>query len=566
MSIKTLRKRIALVAVSALGVGVLSVTPAFAGDGEVNIVAGSICLAKDSGGNVLTAPFDSGSAGVGVTVPLGGSVVVELDDSDLIELRGGTIVATNLDYDGDGDFVTSNLNSLGRIYIDNPEAATERVQFTAATLGSTTLVANADGTDNTPSSTSTTALTITVVAACTTATVSAVDTTVELGEAPTATPAIGVDVTRFAAGASAYISIDAENAYGVDVPSGTWAATATNGALVNIDDDSADVQGVDNKGTTSFDTDTADGDSVFVRVNSSSPATASSTVVSISYAGQVVATKTINWDGEATAINIVATTIGKTNGGGAIWYTLSDAAGNLTSGSITGLATTFGAQITNVVSEQDAALVAGAPSGAVNGVNNSTLLPSTAYGIAEFSCGSTSGSAKVTLEHESAINGNTLSKEVTLVCAGGLDTYTVSMDKASYNVGDVATLTITAKDSKGNPVNDYINTNGGTFGAGTAADISVGGGALTKAAANSDTFGTLAGLAAGTKTYKIQLTTAGTFNTVVNLGGATTKSATVSYSVGSGAVSNAEVLAAIVKLIASINKQIKALQKSLKKK
>jgi len=41
---------------------------------------------------------------------------------------------------------------------------------------------------------------------------------------------------------------------------------------------------------------------------------------------------------------------------------------------------------------------------------------------------------------------------------------------------------------------------------------------------------------------------------------------TVPYSIkGDGGVSNAEVLAAIVKLIASINKQIKALQKSLRR-
>jgi hypothetical protein len=49
------------------------------------------------------------------------------------------------------------------------------------------------------------------------------------------------------------------------------------------------------------------------------------------------------------------------------------------------------------------------------------------------------------------------------------------------------------------------------------------------------------------------------------LGGA---NQTVAYKIvapSTGAVTNAEVLAAIVKLIASINKQIRALQKSLKR-
>jgi hypothetical protein len=571
MNTKTLRKRIALVAVSALGFGILSVAPASAalGDGDVFVASGAVCLAKDSAGDVLTTGagnVNSDEGGVTVTVPLGGSIQVDIDDSDLIELRGGTIIATNLDIDADGDFLTSNINSLGRIFIDNGFAAVNSVQFTATSLGSTTLVADAAGDDDTPSSTSTTALTVTVVAACTTGTVSAADTIAELSTATDTSPNIGEDITRFAAGASAYISIDAENSYGVDVPANTWSVTATNNALVNIDADDTDITGVDDKGTTSFDTDTSDGDGVFVRVDSKTPATASSTVVTVSYAGQVVTTKTINFDGEATKINIVATTVGKTSGGGAIWYTLADAAGNLTAGSISGVSTTYGAQITNVASENDASIFAAAPSGATNGINNSTLLPSTTYGIAEFTCSATSGTASVSIKHTSAITETDIVLPVSVSCAGGLDTYTVAMDKAKYNVGEVAVLTITGKDSKGNPVNDYINTNGGTFGAGTAADLSIGGGTITKATANTDTFGILGANAPGVKKYQVQLTTAGTFNTVVNLGGATTKSLTVGYTVGSEGVSNAEVLKSIVALIASINKQIQALQKLILKR
>jgi len=571
MSTKTMKQRIALVAVSALTAGLFSVVSAPAanaalGTGDAYIASGAICLAKDSAGNVLTAPLNSEDGGVTASVPLGGSVVVDLDADDLIELRGGSLVATNLDSDANTDFVTSNLNSLGRVFIDNPMAATESVQFTAISLGSTTIVANSNGADDTPSATSTNSLTVTVVAACTTGTVSAADTIAELSDANDATPNIGEDITRFAAGASAFISIDAENAYGVDVPANTWAVTATNNALVNIDGTAATVEGVDAKGSTSFDTATSDGDGVFVRVDSKTPATASNTVVTVSYAGQVVTTKTINWDGEATKINIVATTVGKTSGGGAIWYTLADAAGNLTAGSISGVATTYGAQITNVADEQAAVLISAAPAGATNAINNSTILAKTAYGIAEFTCSATSGTASVSIKHTSAITETDIVLPVSVSCAGGLDTYTVSFDKAKYNVGEIATLTITAKDSKGNPVNDYINTNNGTFGAGTAADISIGGGTITKATANTDTFGALGSNAPGVKKHQVQLTTAGTFNTVVNLAGTVTKSATVSYTVGSEGVSNAEVLKSIVALIASINKQIQALQKLILKR
>ena len=153
MSTKTMKQRIALVAVSALTAGFLSVVSAPAanaalGTGDAYIASGAICLAKDSASNVLTAPLNSEDGGVTASVPLGGSIVVSLDADDLIELRGGSLVATNLDSDADADFVTSNLNSLGRVFIDNPEAATESVQFTAISLGSTTIVANVDGADD----------------------------------------------------------------------------------------------------------------------------------------------------------------------------------------------------------------------------------------------------------------------------------------------------------------------------------------------------------------------------------------------------------------------------------
>ena len=75
---------------------------------------------------------------------------------------------------------------------------------------------------------------------------------------------------------------------------------------------------------------------------------------------------------------------------------------------------------------------------------------------------------------------------------------------------------------------------------------------------------------AGVKTYKLSVGTAeGSFVGTFKIAGETDASAkTVQYRVAaSGAsISNAEVLAAIVKLIASINKQIAALQKLLTKK
>jgi hypothetical protein len=57
------------------------------------------------------------------------------------------------------------------------------------------------------------------------------------------------------------------------------------------------------------------------------------------------------------------------------------------------------------------------------------------------------------------------------------------------------------------------------------------------------------------------MTTAGKFNTIVTIPASVTATATTGYAVTDGNVSNAEVLKSIVALIASINKQIAALQK-----
>jgi hypothetical protein len=422
------------------------------------------------------------------------------------------------------------------------------------------------------------------VASCVTDTVSAADTISQTTSLPCIIDTAvtrGADITTFAAGNPACITAVVKNAYGVVVPSDTFTVTATNGARVNISDSTIGLTTTDTRGATSFDSDVATGADVFVRVDNPTGA-ALSTTVTISYAGQVVATKNLTWLGEATKINVIAKSVGKTSGKGQIHYTLSDAAGNLTAGIASGLVTSFGAQVTSTTDATNTATAtqptwATAGKGAsfastapvatdMNGVALLTVIPSATYGIAVFNCGSTSGSAEITLRHQQPVTGTYISTPVTVSCAGGVDTYTVSADKAAYKIGEVATFTITAKDSKGNAVHDYLSTNNVALLTGTAADVSIGGGTITKATATSDAIGILAGLASGTATYKAQLTTAGSFNAVVNLAGAVTKSVTTAYTVTGGDASMSDVLKSIVALIASINKQISALQKLILKR
>jgi hypothetical protein len=157
------------------------------------------------------------------------------------------------------------------------------------------------------------------------------------------------------------------------------------------------------------------------------------------------------------------------------------------------------------------------------------------------------------------------SPEFSLTCGGTVFSYTASLDKASYVPGDIATLTISAKDIFGNVVYDTETI--GTTGSGTEASILGSNMTAVVAPTNADTF------TGGVKTYKYVVGgTEGSYNMIVDLdehtSSATGQSAvTIAYKIaGTGAVSNADVLKAIVSLIASINKQIAALQKALLKR
>ena len=163
----------------------------------------------------------------------------------------------------------------------------------------------------------------------------------------------------------------------------------------------------------------------------------------------------------------------------------------------------------------------------------------------------------------------TTSKPFTLRCADDASTYTASWDKASYLQGEIATLTVQFLDSKGNNANRKNVT-----AAAAAADIHVVVPMMTAVTA-------VTGLTArpditGKKVYTFAVgtgtgITGGKYSAVVDYLGLTAAGAvkaTPAYSVSSGAgtTTNADVLKSIVALIASINKQIQALQKLILKR
>jgi hypothetical protein len=168
---------------------------------------------------------------------------------------------------------------------------------------------------------------------------------------------------------------------------------------------------------------------------------------------------------------------------------------------------------------------------------------------------------KIKFKTSNGIGGYIYSDDVTATCAGNPANYTASLDKAAYVPGDIATLTITAKDSKGVLTNDAATLSSGST-------ISITGSNLTAVTTplSTDTF------SGGTKTVKFTVgATGGAYNLIVDLPlwNSTTYSQTavsVPYKITTSGVTNEDVLKSIVALIASINKQIQALQKLILKR
>jgi hypothetical protein len=179
-------------------------------------------------------------------------------------------------------------------------------------------------------------------------------------------------------------------------------------------------------------------------------------------------------------------------------------------------------------------------------------------------------------------NGNVVkSNEFTQLCGGAAYSFSAAFDKASYVQGEIATLTVTFKDAAGNLATSLtkVDTCSGTPTASPLTDavISapmmsvVGSSSLYTYSTTTSTCGIYPGKAGTLKyTYTVGTSTGltdGSYNAVVSFP-TTDVAATVAYKVGTGStgVTNADVLKAIVSLIASINKQIAALQKALLKK
>jgi hypothetical protein len=592
MSTKTIKQRIAVVAVSALTAGLFSVVTAPASNAGPNVAAGTVQTGAALEGtlNIATLASTTGSAVTTTTNTTNASSGLVNVSSVLGDLTAGTTQTAVLL--NTGSLVvysaTTTANSASAVTVSGGtlSGAITASASAAAMNGSRTVYAvqgDAGGTADTfavavtpdAGATSMTVTLYTFPATTTAATASAAPT---LG---TVAGLITVTITTSSvAGAMStarsgvfYSSAGGAETLTEDAASGTWLtrspttqfanvrvrdafltpissttgllqATATNGALVALNASGTTTAGT---ASTAFRTGASpDGSTLVVRAPSFAPLT---TTVTVTWNGVVIGTKNFTFTGPISRVTLgSALRIGQLNQAATATVkgatiSFADSAGNAIF-PVAGSAFYPTTSVTAAATSDRAPIMSITPTSSVTG-------------HIDWNCAAATASTDNAIMIYTNINGVVATSNAASVsCAGDAVSYAASYDKATYLPGDVATLTVTFKDSKGNVANDTFDWSTGSFG---AASVTTGGGLLAVASSAADTS------ALGKATYRVLVgSNEGTFNTVVNVDALTGQSAVIAPLVvkaSSTTVTNAEVLKSIVSLIASINKQIQALQK-----
>jgi len=621
MSNKTIFKRIALVAVTALGAGVLSV-PANAAAPNNNAV-GSSNIATTAGVlNIATAPSIIGDAELAANGAASGTTSLGLLTNSTVQ-NGASLTSTaTMRSDGEIAFYWTGsaidkaltIEVSGGTVTGMTAAGDEAINYNAA---KTQVVAADDGAavisnfSVTPNSGSTSmtvsayesgtitaaddAAMIVQVAAIQAGTVSrgtlvqrylvtvattsasgvysAADSYVKGDDATPSAPTSNTDETIASASATyptanplvvgnsagvGYVSFALADAYGVSLTGlGALVASATNGAQVALYDTSGGYGAAATVTLLTAVSNYATGTLAVARP-AASAGKGFSTTVTLSWNGVVVGTRSFTFLGEVASMVVTPRRVASLGGTStdAFRVTYTDSNGtNLIGLAAPATASAVSSTLTTVVT---AAAVATAPTSTTAALGSITC----ASGASAYLGG---GTANIQLQHVNASSGTTVKSNVFAAsCQGNAYSYTAGFDRAIYTPGSIATLTITLKDRDGDLANGYD-----TWAASNVATITGGPSATAVAipvVGDTATSGT--GLQ-GIKTYQFVVgSTEGDFQAVVSLADVNSRNTsqanqTVAYSVKASttAVSNADVLKSIVALIASINKQIQALQK-----
>jgi hypothetical protein len=635
MSIKTLRKRIAITATSALVAGVLSVVAAPTASAHnavgsasntalsVGQVAGTNSNNSTTGvGSLFVATMsNTGSAAVSAKYTTAGALGTCADSTDLgrskgllnkdsssgiaqsaTVLAGGVLslyacTATAVSFQASGGSFVPWGGEVAESWTYNSanskvwSANTANAAGTAVgalwtaptTLGTYTVslysgyYTNSSGdnviataTNGATPETLSGNITVTVVAASAGGSYSAAESYCKAVKGSTTTPADNIDDGGTNPnGADWSIDFALNDAYGADLDTGNLSATATNGALLAFGTAGATPVA----GTASTVTTTSAGANSTVRVSQKTAGAPITTTVTIAYNGTTVCTKTVSIAGTVAALTIPAANIAvqdlSASAGNAFWFgdgtsragtfyvVATDSVGNRVAtpssiGSFSADSATLGTIVTGVTFDS-ASLASSASS--------DSPLSAT---VARHTCAATAGTQTGVKIKFTLANGTVItSAPVDLKCADDPASVSASFDKAKYISGEVATLTISFKDTKGNAANNVVSLG--------ASTISVPGMTLVSTTGASDAVAKAGG--AVKYTYTVNQT-AGKYAAVVDFTGASTtfaQYATVqnpSYEISTGgdSTTNADVLKSIVALIASINKQIQALQKLILKR
>jgi len=586
MSKKTIKQRIALVAATALGTGVLTViavTPANAQlltrdelTASTTFVSGQnvgVCFVADTTADgadatntvemlstgllrLTTVQATSQSANDIVSYTITGPAVWDSWDTTAGVL-GASVGTPTLSATGKVLSFTAATTFTSSQYLRLKPTGVGTIQVTSSHYISASPAASADTT------TQIEVITIASKTACATGTadtaagsfvrlVSNANKGSTIAHA-TGTSIDGTDAGYAGNGGKIYVRVDMYDANGTAVPDGVAAGAVTAEVTGNA------TIGAAGAGTTAtaYSTDK----STYFQIAQGTENEPWKGTITVKFNGAVVATKSAVIHGAPASIEVSGIDIPAQDGAATTAgdFVIKDSAGNALDVNISGFATLTekqGAILTYTAVGRDALNTAARQAaGTTKGTFNVTC--TSGYGP-----GATVTGLK--LRYTNAALVSIYSPEFSITCGESSYTYSASLDKASYVPGDIATLTVTSKGAFGNVVKDgqALSTQ--------AAGMSIAGSNLTAVTAPTvtDTF------TAGVKTYKFVVgSTEGSYNLVVDLSSLNSSSkpqsaVTIPYKISTGVttVSNADVLKSIVALIASINKQIQALQKLILKR
>jgi trimeric autotransporter adhesin len=299
----------------------------------------------------------------------------------------------------------------------------------------------------------------------------------------------------------------------------------------------------------------------------SNPTTAAlTTTVTVAIDGVVIATKAFTFTGNVTKVVLSTPSNGTLTYGGSTAVKFYDAAGNAI---IPGVTTGYSNTIT-----QDANTT-----GAGIGLGDTSHFSATTQ-VVGIKCGGTNISGNFAIDYTNADGSLVASNSVPFTCSQAPYTYTATLDKTTYNPGDIATLKVTFKDKLGALAGDYATvTKDGVYNPASVTQIAsstyvpnIYSANLTGTTGSTTTAGTATDYTTnGVATYKFVVgSTGGSYQLLVDFGYVDANGAgaslTVPYTITSSGTSLNDVLKAIVTLIASINKQIAALAAIVKKK